>query len=118
MTRAQNWLTIAVVLFAALSSLWGCAGPALPPPEPKVVVQVVKIPAPVSCIPDSLGPAQVYVDTDSALKGADGPTQFQLMAAEHARRAVRLEELEAIVKGCRLPAGYKPPASAPSPGPG
>jgi hypothetical protein len=105
---------LASALLAA-AALAGCAGlparpfpplaraPAPPPPAPappKVVR--VYVPKPVRCVPEDLGPAPAYPDTDSALRDAGGAAdRYQLLAAGRILREQRLAKLEDVVRRCR-----------------
>lgn len=65
--------------------------PAPPPPSP-----------PKSCVPKGLPPPPRYPDTDAALRNAPGAAdRYQLMAAGRILRNQRLDQLEAVVAGCR-----------------
>lgn len=114
-------LSIAAALAAALS---GCATlqghTHAPPPQPPApvathapteytpipsqgqkVVRVV-VPKTVKCVPDDLGPAPAYPDSDTALLQAGGAAdRYQLMAAGRILRQQRLQKLEDAVKRCR-----------------
>jgi hypothetical protein len=69
--------------------------PPPPPPPPPA-------PAPKSCVPKSLPPAPRYPDTDAALRSAPGAAdRYQLLAAGRILREQRLDQLEAVVAGCR-----------------
>ena len=62
----------------------------------------VRVPTPVKCVPDELGPPPVYPDTDEAMKAAGGAAdRYQLLAAGRILRDERLAKLEEVVKKCR-----------------
>jgi hypothetical protein len=62
----------------------------------------VVVPKAVKCVPDDLGPAPAYPDSDSALLQAGGAAdRYQLMAAGRILRQQRLQKLEDAVKRCR-----------------
>lgn len=70
------------------------------PPETKVVRVVV--PKPVKCVPEDLGPAPTYPDSDSALRDAGGAAdRYQLLAAGRILREQRLQKLEDVIRRCR-----------------
>ena len=103
----------ALLLAAALA---GCAAlpagpfppvaraPAPPPPPPAPPPKVVRVyvPKPVKCVPEDLGPAPAYPDSDSALRDAGGAAdRYQLLAAGRILREQRLAKLEEVVRRCR-----------------
>jgi len=79
------------------------AARAVPPPAapaPKVVRVIV--PKAVKCVPDDVGPAPSYPDSDQALRDAGGAAdRYQLLAAGRLLREQRLQRLEEVVKRCR-----------------
>jgi hypothetical protein len=76
---------------------------ALAQPAPTAVAPQTRIVrVPVKCVPDSLGPAPAYPDSDKALRDAGGAAdRYQLMAAGRILREQRLQKLEDVVKRCR-----------------
>lgn len=91
--------------------------PLPPPPSPRPVerpapvekVVKIRVPTPVRCVPEDLGPAPAYPDTDQALRDAGGAAdRYQLLAAGRLLRDERLSKLEDVVKKCRQ-AGRSPP---------
>jgi hypothetical protein len=75
-----------------------------PPPAPSTVPKVVRVivPKPVKCVPDDVGPAPAYPDSDAALRQAGGAAdRYQLMAAGRILRQERLQKLEDAVRRCR-----------------
>ncbi|RAK55210.1 hypothetical protein DJ017_12110 [Phenylobacterium soli] len=73
---------------------------AAPAPPPKVVRPLAA--KPVKCVPEDLGPAPAYPDTDAALRDAGGAAdRYQLLAAGRLLREQRLQKLEDVVKRCR-----------------
>jgi hypothetical protein len=84
--------------------------PAAPPPAPAphprplIIFRPAPPPAPKSCVPRSLAPPPRYPDSDSALRNAAGAAdRYQLMAAGRILRERRLDELERVIAGCRVP---------------
>lgn len=78
----------------------GCT--TMPTPEPVVETIEVAVPVPVSCVPDALGEPEVYSDTDEALVAAeDGAERYRLLTIGRSQKNDRLDELEAVVHGCR-----------------
>ncbi|MDB5477279.1 MAG: hypothetical protein JWP49_2790, partial [Phenylobacterium sp.] len=66
--------------------------------------RVVRTPPPkrVKCVPDDLGAAPSYPDSDAALRDAGGAAdRYQLLAAGRILREQRLQRLEEVVKRCR-----------------
>jgi hypothetical protein len=64
---------------------------------------VVRVP--VRCVPDDLGPAPAYPDSDAALRDAGGAAdRYQLLAAGRLLRDARLKKLEDVVRHCRTAA--------------
>lgn len=110
--RWSAWGSLLLLTAAAVS---GCANvaprqpmavaapphmPPAPPPATKVVR--VMVPKPVKCVPDDLGPAPAYPDSDSALRDAGGAAdRYQLLAAGRLLREQRLQKLEDVVRRCR-----------------
>lgn len=82
-------------------SLAACASPA--PPEPIIRTVEVRVPVPVSCVPDSFdrdGPD--YPDTDAALIGAeDAAERYALLWAGRGVRQAREAELMGVLEACR-----------------
>ena len=67
-----------------------------PPPETRVVR------VPVKCVPDDVGTAPAYPDSDAALRDAGGAAdRYQLLAAGRLLREARLKKLEDVVRHCR-----------------
>lgn len=65
----------------------------------------MRVPAPVKCVPDDLGPPPAYPDTEQALRAAGGAAdRYQLLAAGRILRDERLAKLEEVVKKCRAAA--------------
>jgi hypothetical protein len=91
----MKWTPALLILLAA-------CGADTPPPEPRVVTVEVKVPVKQPCVPVELEDAPVFPDTDEALrKASDAAERYQLMGAGRPLRIARLNELEAVVKGCR-----------------
>jgi hypothetical protein len=96
------------------------AAPPRPPPPPPPALSAeraaplekvvkVRVPTPLKCVPEDLGPAPAYPDTDQALRAAGGAAdRYQLLAAGRLLRDDRLAKLEEVVKKCRQ-AGRSPP---------
>jgi len=73
-----------------------------PPPAPAAAPRIVRVPVPVRCVPESLGPAPAYPDSDAALRDAGGAAdRYQLLAAGRILREQRLQKLEEVVRRCR-----------------
>lgn len=93
-------LTGLVLLTTALA---GCKTMQAPPPEPRIIIQekVVPVKGP-PCVPDNVGAAPAYPDTDEALKQASSPERrYQLVVAGRELRNARLEVVEPVIEGCR-----------------
>ena len=87
-----------VALLALL--LAACSTPQ--PTEPTIVTHDVNMPVTGSCVPDNLGPAPTYADTDAALKSApDAAERYRLIASGRHDRDVRLSQLEPVIDQCR-----------------
>jgi hypothetical protein len=107
---------LAASLFVVSLALCACAQvapPVVPPalapqaaaPPPQTRVVQVRVPTPVKCVPDDLGPAPAYPDTDRALRDAGGAAdRYQLLAAGRLLRDARLRRLEEVVRHCRAAA--------------
>lgn len=103
-------LRLALVGLAA-AGLSGCVTPVrevrLPPPSspaPPAETRVVRVivPKPVKCVPEDLGAAPAYPDSDAALREAGGAAdRYQLLAAGRILRQQRLQKLEDVVRRCR-----------------
>lgn len=90
--------------------LGACAAPT----EPKIETQFVDRPIAASCVPDNLGPAPAYPDTDAALLAApDGPTRYQLLADGHVLRQQRSNQVEPVIAKCRSAAPLPTPLAPP-----
>ena len=70
-------------------------------PEPIIRTVEVLVPYPVSCVPDTLGPAQEYPDSLNALAAADAYERTILLRRARILRRDRLADLEGVVEGCR-----------------
>ena len=80
------------------------APPQKPPPvaPPRPAPPPPPVPVAKNCVPRTLPPAPRYPDTDAALRAAAGAAdRYQLLAAGRILREKRLEQLEAVVAGCR-----------------
>jgi hypothetical protein len=76
--------------------------PATPPAPPPPKVVRVYVPKPVKCVPEDLGPAPAYPDSDAALREAGGAAdRYQLLAAGRILREQRLARLEEVIRRCR-----------------
>lgn len=79
-----------------------------PTPEPVIVTRTVNVPVAVACIPDNLGPAPTYPDTDAAIRAAaDAVARYALIAAGRLLRIQRASETEPVIEQCRS-AGTSP----------
>src|SRR3990167_8202743 len=74
--------------------------------EPRIVIQPVNMPVPVSCVPALVGPTPRYDDTEQAWKDAPGATpaarnaeRLKLLRIGRAQRDKRLAVLEPVVAG-------------------
>jgi hypothetical protein len=68
----------------------------------KIVVQEVKVPVAVSCVPAEFPKRPSYADTKAALKAAPAVDErYHLMSSEWARRDARLAAVEDQVDICR-----------------
>lgn len=81
--------------------LTGCANNT-PPPEPRIVVQEVKVPTPVPCPAlEELGPEPAYPDTDEAIVAAPNIYErSKLFAVGRLMRAQRLALYVAAKASC------------------
>jgi len=70
------------------------------PREPKIKIQIVKVPVPVACAPD-LGPEPSYPDTPEALQAAANIFErVKLLLEGRIERQQRLAVLNAAMKAC------------------
>lgn len=89
------------LLFAiAALGLSGCT--TTDTPEPRIVVQPVDRPVPVSCVPGNLAAPPDYPDTDEALTKATPEGRYQLVIAGRDLRRSRLGEVEPVIEKCRV----------------
>lgn len=81
--------------------LGACASPA--PPEPIIQTVEVRVPVPVSCVPDDFDREPPdYPDMDAALIGAeDAAERYNLLWAGRGVRQAREVELMGVLEGCR-----------------
>lgn len=110
----RSWPAIGAALAGALG-LAACAHVPSPsartaPAQPSATaseastprVVRVPVPTPVKCVPEGLGTAPSYPDTDQALLDAGGAAdRYQLLAAGRLLREARLRKLEDVVRKCR-----------------
>jgi len=89
---------VAITLAALILSACGTTQT----PEPRIIIQPVVIPVPVTCVPKNLGPAPSYPDTDEALLNSTPEGRYQLLIAGRGLRSGRLGEVESAIEGCRL----------------
>lgn len=90
--------SLATVCLGLLAS--ACATSTLP--EPVVNDVEVFIPVPVSCVPESVPPADPYADTNEALLDAEGVDErFRLLIVGREQRKARLAIVEPVLEGCR-----------------
>lgn len=90
-------LTAGIAL--AATALAGCAGAK---PEPEIRTQRVVIEKPIPCVPDNLGDAPNYPDTDEALRSArDLAERYLLLWAGRELRSARLGETEPVIRACK-----------------
>lgn len=109
MSRLAGLSVLAAGLALAGCAAGGRIGPAAPratptpAPTPQAAApKVIRVPAPVKCVPDTLGPPPVYPDGDAALREAGGAAdRYQLLAAGRIVREQRLQKLEDVVRRCR-----------------
>lgn len=89
---------IRAALLASLA-LAGCATTS----EPRVVTREVKVPVPVSCVPESARiEPPAFPDTDAALKAAGGAAdRYGLMAAGRKLRDQWIAEAVPVLRSCR-----------------
>ncbi len=88
-----------LALLAALS-LAACGTVEKSPPD--IVTVEVKIPTPVSCVPDNLPPAPAYsVTKNDLLEAHEGPARYQLAVGALLEREQRLAEVEPVIRGCK-----------------
>ena len=74
-------------------------------PEPHVVIETIKVPTPISCVPASLGPPPGYIDDKAAVDAAeDAAARYLLFAAGRDQRNLRLDQLEPVIAACRAAA--------------
>lgn len=93
----MRWL-----ILLALIGLTSCATAS---PEPRIVVREVRIPVPVSCVPDTYPAAPPQPDTDEALRAAPGAAErYLLLAAGRGVRIERQRQSDIVIEGCRTPA--------------
>jgi hypothetical protein len=90
-----RFLAIPLLLLAT-----ACAGPKIP--EPRIVIQEVKVPVAAPCVPESYDPFRpAYVDSDENLRGAaDAAERYQFLWAGRLQRMAREKENEAVIAGC------------------
>lgn len=71
-------------------------------PEPRIIIQEVKVPVATACVPETYDPQRPdYADTDDKLKAAADPAErYQLLWAGRAQREAREAENEAVISGC------------------
>jgi hypothetical protein len=90
--------------FITALALAGCANQDPGPPVIKTVE--VKVPAPVSCVPDDLPGPKVYPDEPQALLDALSPVaRARLIEEGWAPRDSRLKILESVIDTCRKAPG-------------
>lgn len=90
-----------VLTLVALLSLAACGDKGKVESIPTIVPQPVAVGVDAPCVPDTLGPAPEYVDSDAALKAApDAAERYQLLWGGRAQRSARLGELEPVIAGC------------------
>lgn len=70
--------------------------------EPRVVIQEVKVPVGVDCVPKNyVKDRPEYADSDSALRAApDAAARYQLLWAGRGLRIAREVENEIVIAGC------------------
>ena len=93
----RHLLCIPVALAAA------CATPTEPNPTPEVRYETVekKVPVPIACVPDDIGPAPEYPDSKTALLSAESPAErYRLVIQGRSERAARLADIEPILRAC------------------
>lgn len=89
-----------LAILAALA-LTAC-GATLPRPEPRVEIQTVYVPKPVSCVDKAFANLGEVPDTDVALKAAPGLDQFtQLLLAGRGIREAWIASARAQIDICR-----------------
>ena len=71
-------------------------------PEPVIRTVEIKVPVRQSCVPQNLGSAPTYIDTDDALRAARDPAErYRLVIAGRQQRSARLGEVEPVIQTCR-----------------
>lgn len=89
-------------LFALLSAAMLASCATTPPPEPVVRTVTVNVPVAVPCVPETIGEAPVYSDSDEAVRAAaDGAERYRLLFVGRGERNARLAVLESALGGCR-----------------
>lgn len=89
-----------VVVLMACLALAGCNRP--DKAEPVVRTVTVKVPTPVSCVPDSVPPEPDYPYTTADLLAmAGGEDRYIALAGLYLLMQSRLEVLEPVIRSCR-----------------
>lgn len=84
--------------------------------EPITIYKTVNVPVAADCVPEALGPAPDYGDTEQSLRAAENAAgRYRLLAEGREQRMGRLAQLEPIIDACR--GSHTPPTTVAKPTP-